>query len=47
MRIRLSEQVTTLELIAYLVGIIPSVYFAYRLLVELYYHLKKKDDDFL
>ncbi len=43
----MSEQVSTIELIAYLVGMIPSVYFAYRLLVELYHYLTKKDDDFL
>ncbi len=43
----MSEQVSTIELIAYLVGMIPSVYFAYRLVVELYHYLTKKDDDFL
>ncbi|MFW6109650.1 MAG: hypothetical protein ACOC6N_04285 [archaeon] len=43
----MSEQVSTIELIAYLIGMIPSVYFAYRLLVELYHYLTKKDDDFL
>ncbi|MCW4012368.1 MAG: hypothetical protein NWF07_05165 [Candidatus Bathyarchaeota archaeon] len=43
----MSEQISTLELIAYVIGIIPSVYFAYRLLVELYYYLTKKEDDFL
>ena len=43
----MSEQVTTLEWIAYIIGLIPSVYFAYRLLVELYHYLTKKDEDFL
>ncbi len=43
----MSEQVSTIQWIAYLVGIIPSVYFAYRLLVEAYYHFTKKDEDFL
>lgn len=43
----MSEQVSTVQLIAYIVGIIPSIYFAYRLLVELYHYLTKKDDDFL
>ena len=43
----MSEQVSTVQLIAYVVGIIPSIYFAYRLLVELYHYLTKKDDDFL
>jgi len=43
----LSEQTISLELIAYVIGIIPSVYFAYRLLVELYYYVTKKEDDFL
>ncbi|MFH1179791.1 MAG: hypothetical protein V1710_05480 [Candidatus Bathyarchaeota archaeon] len=43
----MSEQASTVQLIAYLVGMVPSVYFAYRLLVELYHILKKKDEDFL
>ena len=43
----MSEQVSTLELVAYIIGMIPSVYFAYRLLVELYHYLTKKDEDFL
>jgi hypothetical protein len=43
----MSEQVSTIELLAYVIGIIPSIYFAYRLLVELYHYLNKKDEDFL
>jgi hypothetical protein len=43
----LSEQASTLQIIAYVVGMIPSVYFAYRLIVEAYHYLTKKDDDFL
>ncbi len=43
----MSEQVTTIQLVAYIVGLIPSVYFAYKLLVELYHYLTKKDEDFL
>jgi len=43
----MSEQVSTVQLIAYVVGIIPSIYFAYRLLVELYHYITKKDEDFL
>ncbi|MFA9496581.1 MAG: hypothetical protein ACERKS_11775 [Candidatus Bathyarchaeota archaeon] len=43
----MSEQASTLQIVAYVVGMIPSVYFAYRLLVEAYHYLTKKDDDFL
>jgi len=43
----MSEQITTIELIAYIIGMIPGAYFAYRLLVELYHYLTKKDEDFL
>lgn len=43
----MSEQASTLQIVAYIVGMIPSVYFAYRLLVEAYHFLTKKDDDFL
>ena len=43
----MSEHVSTVQLIAYVVGIIPSIYFAYRLLVELYHYITKKDEDFL
>ena len=42
----MSEQASTLQIVAYLVGMIPSVYFAYKLLVEAYHYLMKKDDDF-
>ncbi len=42
----MSEQASTLQIVAYIVGMIPSIYFAYRLLVEAYHYLKK-DDDFL
>jgi hypothetical protein len=43
----MSEQASTLTQIAYIVGMLPGLYFAYRLLVELYHYLTKKDDDFL
>jgi len=43
----LSEQQTTLQLVAYLIGMIPGIYFAYLLIVEAYHLLKKKDEDFL
>ena len=43
----MSEQASTLQIVAYVVGMIPGVYFAYRLLVEAYHYLTKKDDDFL
>jgi len=43
----MSEQASTLQIVAYVVGMIPSIYFAYRLLVEVYHYLTKKEDDFL
>lgn len=43
----MSEQASTLELIAFFIGMIPGAYFAYRLLVEVYHYFTKKDDDFL
>lgn len=43
----MSEQASTLQIVAYVVGMIPSIYFAYRLLVEIYHYLTKKEDDFL
>ncbi len=43
----MSESASTLEIVAYIVGIIPSVYFAYRLVLEAYHYVTKKDDDFL
>jgi hypothetical protein len=43
----MSEQASTIQIIAYIAGMIPSVYFAYRLLVEVYHYLTKKEDDFL
>ena len=43
----MSEQASTLQIVAYVVGMIPSIYFAYRLIVEAYHYLTKKDDDFL
>ena len=43
----MSESVSTLEIVAYVVGMIPSVYFAYRLIVEAYHYITKKEDDFL
>lgn len=43
----MSEQVSLVQQIAYIIGMIPGIYFAYRLLVELYHYLTKKDDDFL
>ncbi len=43
----MSESASTLEIVAYVVGMIPSVYFAYRLIVEAYHYITKKEDDFL
>ena len=38
---------TTVQLIAYIIGMLPGAYFAYMLLVELYHYLTKKEEDFL
>jgi hypothetical protein len=43
----MSEQASTIQTIAYIAGMIPSVYFAYKLLKEAYHYLTKKDEDFL
>ncbi len=43
----MSESASTFEIVVYIVGMIPSVYFAYKLVVEAYHYITKKDDDFL
>lgn len=43
----MSESASTIKIVAYIVGMVPSVYFAYKLLREAYHYLTKKDDDFL
>jgi len=43
--INVSEKTTALELLAYFVGVIPGIYFTYRILVELYYYLTRKDEE--
>ncbi|HEX9915057.1 MAG TPA: hypothetical protein VGB32_09070 [Candidatus Bathyarchaeia archaeon] len=36
-----------LQIVAYIVTIIPSVYFLYRILREAYYYLNRDDSDVL
>jgi hypothetical protein len=40
----MSEQMSTIQLIAYIIGMLPGAYFAVMLLIELYHHLTKKED---
>jgi len=42
----LSEETSLIHLLAYVIGLIPGAYFTYRLLVELYYYLARRDEDF-
>jgi len=43
----MSESVSTVQVFAYLVAIIPSVYFLYRIVRELIYYFKRDDSDIL
>ena len=43
----MSETTSATQIIIYLLGALPSIYFAYKILVELYHYLTKKEDDFL
>jgi len=43
----MSESVSTVQVFAYLVAIIPSVYFLYRIVRELIYYIKRDDSDIL
>ena len=43
----MSESVSTVQVFAYLVAIIPSVYFLYRIVRELIYYFNRDDSDIL
>ncbi len=43
----MSESVSTIQVFAYLVAIIPSVYFLYRIVREVIYYIKRDDSDIL
>jgi hypothetical protein len=43
----MSESVSTVQVFAYLVAIIPSVYFLYRIVRELIYYINRDDSDIL
>ena len=43
----MSESVSTVQVFAYLVAIIPSVYFLYRIVREVIYYLNRDDSDIL
>ncbi len=35
------------QILVYVLGALPSIYFLYRILVEAYHYITKKDEDFL
>ena len=43
----MSETVNTMQVLSYLVAIIPSVYFLYRIVREVIYYFKRDDEDIL
>jgi hypothetical protein len=43
----MSESVSTVQVFAYLIAIIPSVYFLYRIVREVIYYIKRDDSDIL
>ncbi len=43
----MSESVSTMQIFAYLVAIIPSVYFLYRIVREVIYYINRDDSDIL
>ncbi len=43
----MSESVGTVYLFAYLVAVIPSVYFLYRIVREVIYYINRDDSDIL
>ena len=43
----MSESVSAIQVASYIVAIIPSVYFLYRIVREVIYYLKRNDDDIL
>jgi len=43
----MSESISTVQVFAYLVAMIPSVYFLYRIVRELIYYINRDDSDIL
>lgn len=43
----MSETASTTQWIIYLLGALPSIYFLYKIIVEAYHYLTKKEEDFL
>ena len=43
----MSESVSTVQVFAYLVAIIPSIYFLYRIVREVIYYINRDDSDIL
>jgi len=43
----MSESISTVQVFAYLVAIIPSGYFLYRIVREVIYYIKRDDSDIL
>jgi hypothetical protein len=43
----MSESQSIITVLAYVIGLIPGMYFAYRLLREVFYYFKHDDEDIL
>ncbi len=43
----MSESISTVQVFAYLVALIPSVYFLYRIVREVIYYFNRDDSDIL
>jgi hypothetical protein len=43
----MSETTNIPQILIYLLGALPSIYFTYRILLELYHYITKKEEDFL
>jgi hypothetical protein len=43
----MSQSVSTVQIFAYLIAIIPSVYFLYRIVREVIYYINRDDSDIL
>lgn len=39
------SEANTISLIAYILGLLPGMYFAYKLIREVIYYLKRDDED--
>ncbi len=43
----MSESISTVQVFAYMVALIPSVYFLYRIVREIIYYFSRDDSDIL